>query len=106
MTKTSDTHQVHAAWQGYDPRALCFSLIFKKNFVYIRHLLGAYVPWHSCGGQETARGRWFSPPDCQSTQVVRHGGRCLYLLTHLASPNGSHFLARQWLPGEGFVPNI
>lgn len=56
MAKTSDTHRVHAAWQGYDLRALGFPLIFKKDFVYIHHLLGAHVPWHSCGGQRITRG--------------------------------------------------
>lgn len=39
MTKTSDTHQVHAAWQGYDLWAPC-SPLKRGGVIYSHHLLG------------------------------------------------------------------
>lgn len=41
------------------------------------------VPCQMCGGQRTIIGSPFSPP---TTQVVKFGGRSLFLLSHLTNP--------------------
>lgn len=69
-----------------------FSIFFIFNYffpfiLYACTCVGAYVPWHICGGQRTTYESQFSPSTIWALMIqVRWASSALYRLKHLMGP--------------------